>query len=143
MVHVLQPLDGTEWSKATGTELETGQNGLVLASPKLSYCPPQEPIYLRRRGYLFTQAEPMGADPEAQLRRDGRKLLEVLPTLSCPTQNTLVAADTGIPQKRTRDAVKWMLEKRLLEYVDNTQSGGPQKYLQARDTPACHSYGVQ
>ena len=143
MVHVLQPLDATEWHKATGIELEGGQNGLILARPKMSYCPPQEPIYLRRRGYLFEDVQPIASDPEAQLRRDARRLLEVLPTLTAPTQNTLVAADTGIPQQRTRVAVRWMLERGQLEYVDSKQKGGPQSYLRACETPICHSYGIQ
>ena len=26
-----------------------------MALPKLSYCPPQDPIFIRRKGYAFTQ----------------------------------------------------------------------------------------
>ncbi len=53
MVMVLQTMDAKEWLKEVGEVQEPGCSGLVLARAKLSYSPPQPPIYLRRRGYVF------------------------------------------------------------------------------------------
>ena len=55
MVFVMQLLDAAEWEQETGTRLAPGESGIVMALPKLSYCPPQESIFIRRKGYAFTQ----------------------------------------------------------------------------------------
>ena len=55
MVAVMQPLEANEWEQATGTRLATGESGIVMALPKLTFCPPQEPIFIRRKGYAFSQ----------------------------------------------------------------------------------------
>jgi RecA-family ATPase len=64
MVCVMQPLTAQEWAEATGGWLEDGESGLVMAMPKMSYCRAQEPVYLKRRGYLFEQVTP-AAQPSA------------------------------------------------------------------------------
>lgn len=66
MVHVLQSLSPDEFRTATGRTLDDGETGLILARPKLSYCPPQPPLYLVRRGYLFRAVEPDARDPGAE-----------------------------------------------------------------------------
>lgn len=53
MVHVLQNMDSAEWAKATGEPLKHGETGIVLARPKMSYCPPVGDLFIRRRGYMF------------------------------------------------------------------------------------------
>ena len=53
MVAVLNNLTASEWLQATGTSLGADESGLVMSLAKLSYCTPQEAIYIRRRGYLF------------------------------------------------------------------------------------------
>lgn len=53
MVAVLNTLTPSEWLQATGTSLGADESGLVMSLAKLSYCTPQEAIYIRRRGYLF------------------------------------------------------------------------------------------
>lgn len=53
MVAVMQPLTPGEWEQETGSKLMDGQSGIVLALPKLSYCAQQDPIFIRRAGYLF------------------------------------------------------------------------------------------
>jgi regulatory protein RepA len=54
MVAVMQPLEAAEWEHETCARLEPGESGIVMAIPKLSYCPPQDPIFIRRKGYAFT-----------------------------------------------------------------------------------------
>ena len=54
MVAVLQPLSPDEWLKARASPLMDGESGMVLALPKLSYCPPQPDTLIRRKGYLFS-----------------------------------------------------------------------------------------
>lgn len=76
MVTVIHSLDHSEWLKQTSSPLKEGESGLVMHLAKLSYCPPQAPIYIRRNGYLFTQENvtPRGTDEIRRLRID--KLLE-------------------------------------------------------------------
>ena len=129
MVHILQPLDAAAWRKATGLDLEPGDNGLILARPKMSYCPPQGDILLRRRGYLFEHVEGIDADPMGALRRDGDALIAIMRELDYPTQNTLETIDTGLGRNRTRAVVRYLLDTGLVESRKNPRSGGAQKYL--------------
>lgn len=69
MVAVMQPLAAKEWAKSTGTLLADGETGLVMAFPKLSYCKPQPPIFIRRKGFAFRmEATVAPQDPDAALR---------------------------------------------------------------------------
>lgn len=61
MVCVMQPLTPQEWADATGAYLSEGESGIVMAMPKMSYCRPQEPIYVKRYGYSFEQVRPLTA----------------------------------------------------------------------------------
>lgn len=56
MMAIMNPLTPDEWHKETGTQLAAGEDGIVMALPKLSYSPQQAPIFIRRKGYLFEQA---------------------------------------------------------------------------------------
>lgn len=53
MIAVLQPVAPDVWFKETGDALLDGESGMVMALPKLSYAPPQENVYIKRRGYSF------------------------------------------------------------------------------------------
>lgn len=66
MVRVLNPLSPAEWLQATGTTLARDESGLVMSLPKLSYCTPQEAIYIRRRGYLFESVTVNKRSPEQE-----------------------------------------------------------------------------
>lgn len=66
MVVVINPLTPAEWAIATGTTLLPDESGLVMAFPKLSYCQPQEPAYIRRRGYLFEAVTVSKRTPEQE-----------------------------------------------------------------------------
>lgn len=57
MVAVLQPLTQEEWHKETGDALEDGYNGLVMALPKMSYAAPPDPVFIKRKGWLFEHHE--------------------------------------------------------------------------------------
>ena len=66
MVAVLNPLDASEWAQATGQTLGNDSNGLVMALPKLSYCKPQEAIYIRRSSYHFEMQSVSKRTPEQE-----------------------------------------------------------------------------
>ena len=53
MVAVLNPVDAQEWNKVCDRPLRLGETGIVMTLPKLSYCVPQDPIYIRRNGFHF------------------------------------------------------------------------------------------
>lgn len=78
MVAVLQPLESGEWLKATGTALAPGESGLVMALPKLSYAPPQDAIYIRRRGYLFTHEIAVPQTPAQEGEARAQRLFDFL-----------------------------------------------------------------
>lgn len=132
MVHVLQSVSAADWHKATRTELEPGDNGLILARPKMSYCAPQDPIYIRRRGYRFDAVPTVQSDPLAALERDAQTLLHIINTTEEPTQNMLVAMDTGLSRDRTRTVVHHLVETGRAEYRESKSGrGGKRKYLVA------------
>ena len=66
MVVVINPLTAAEWVNATGTALLPEESGLVMAFPKLSYCQPQKPAYIRRRGYLLEAVTAVRRTPEQE-----------------------------------------------------------------------------
>ena len=78
MVAVLQPLDDAEWRKATSTTLIEGETGLVMALPKLSYARQQLPIYIKRKGYLFTHVEAQTVTPEDAAALREKRVLQFL-----------------------------------------------------------------
>jgi RecA-family ATPase len=78
MVVVIRPLNAAEWHKATGEPLVGIDTGLVMSLPKLSYVGPQEPIYIRRRGYLFTHVQPVKQDDEERSNAYAEKLLDFI-----------------------------------------------------------------
>lgn len=57
MVSVINQVTPSEWVLATGSALEIGASGIVMALPKLSYCRPQQPIYIKRMGYHFQHVQ--------------------------------------------------------------------------------------
>lgn len=69
MVCVMQPLTAQEWLDATGDTLLEGESGLVMALPKLSYCRPQDTVYVKRHGYTFTQVTPAGVPTQSEVNQ--------------------------------------------------------------------------
>ena len=70
MVCVMQPLTPQEWVDATGTWLDEGESGIVMAMPKMSYCRAQEPIYVKRHGYSFAQVMPLAQPSTTDVERE-------------------------------------------------------------------------
>lgn len=69
MVCVMQPLTAAEWAEVTGTHLNDGEYGLVMAMPKMSYCRGQDPVYIKRSGYLFEQVQIVAAPSVQETQR--------------------------------------------------------------------------
>lgn len=78
MVAVLNPADAEEWLKETGTTLHDGEDGIVMALPKLSYCAKQEAIFIRRKGYSFSMAARVALSPEDIRRGDAEKVFNFI-----------------------------------------------------------------
>lgn len=112
MVHVLQPMTADEWRTATGLALEPGETALLLARPKMSYCTPQEPLYIKRTGYTYEAFEPSDISPQAQLRQRGESLLTIIEAEIMqghyPTQRSLEAAETGMSRAALRSTIAWL-----------------------------------
>jgi RecA-family ATPase len=56
MMAIMNPLTPEEWQKETGTRLAHDEDGIVMALPKLSFSKPQDPIFIKRSGFLYEQA---------------------------------------------------------------------------------------
>ncbi|MGF6395045.1 AAA family ATPase [Pseudomonas plecoglossicida] len=78
MVVVINPLDAGEWLKATGSPLHDTEQGLVMALPKLSYNPRQEPVFIRRSGYSFEHVVPVIQTPVERTESNNRKVLDFI-----------------------------------------------------------------
>lgn len=78
MVSVMQPLDPKEWREATGSALEPGESGLVMALPKLSYAKSQAPIFIKRTGYRFSMASVIKRTPEQQADAIAEQVLQFI-----------------------------------------------------------------
>jgi len=78
MVAVLNPATPEEWLKETSTPLGDGEDGIVMALPKLSYCAKQEAILIRRKGYGFSMAARVSLSPEDLRRADANLLLNFI-----------------------------------------------------------------
>lgn len=78
MVVVMQPLEAQEWQRATGSYLADGEDGIVMALPKLSYAKKQDPIYIKRRGYRFDMVAVCRRSPEESARQAAQHVLEFI-----------------------------------------------------------------
>lgn len=78
MVLVLQDLSPADFKAATGQHLADGETGLILARPKLSYCPPQPPIYIKRKGFAFDHVAPLPSSRGAKLDAAADQLWQLL-----------------------------------------------------------------
>jgi phage/plasmid primase-like uncharacterized protein len=142
MVHVLQPLDAAAWRKSTGTDLEPGDSGLILARPKMSYTPPQGEILLRRSGYAFEKVESREADVMGDLRKDCEIVIAAVRGIEKPSRNALELMDLGLARQRLRDIVKHLIEEGIVEEREERKRGGLQKFLAViGDLPKRRGYG--
>lgn len=78
MMVVMQPLDAKEWLQKTGTRLDVGESGLVMALPKLSYAPPQNPVFIRRHGFYFSWEMESQTAPDQVAQINAQTVLEFI-----------------------------------------------------------------
>ncbi|MDU7588166.1 MAG: AAA family ATPase [Acidovorax sp.] len=142
MVHVLQRLDHEAWTEATGDELTDDDSGFVLARPKMTWCPPQPHIYLKRRGYLFERLDAVAATEGAGavIDRDAEKVYQFVRDEygrgKKYSQNDLLSMklmSTG----RLRAAVSRLkADNRLMdEKITTTGQGGARQFLRPMELP--------
>jgi RecA-family ATPase len=78
MVAVIQPIEAKDWLQETGTRLEVGESGLVMALPKLSYAAPQDPIFIRRYGFYFSIEHSSKATPTDVVQTNAQTVLDFI-----------------------------------------------------------------
>lgn len=135
MVHVMQPVAPVDWHKETGTELEPGETGLILARPKGSYTTPQGPIFIRRRGYRFDAVDRKQLDRSEQRQtiddQIWRILADELAAGRHHSANSLDALETGLKRADLRNGVARLMAADRVQ--DRPRPGaaahGARKYL--------------
>lgn len=142
MVHVLQSVPADEWRDATGEDLGPNETGLILARPKMSYCPPPGDILIRRNGYLFTRVEPVTTGKVIALQRSADLLFNLianeLKSGHLHTRNTLEAMKAcDLSRPKIRNAVDWLISTGRLEDRPRPNAGaqGAKKYLHPLASP--------
>lgn len=146
MVHVLQALSHTEWKEKTGLPLGDGEQGLVLARPKISYCPAKPDLYIRRAGYAFSAVA-----ERADRRRDLNAMIEQLVRLvaselgggSRHSGRSLVGlhGSTDMSRQQMRDALEAALIAGKIVELDlpeNERRGRRKTYLALPDNDTAH-----
>lgn len=142
MVVVLQPMEPDEWLKATGAALEPGESGLVMALPKLSYAPPQDAIYIRRRGYLFTHEIAVPQTPAQVGEERAQRLFEFLQSeFEAGRKFNMTAVstqteETGLSRDQIRAAI------RRLEAAGRIVRVGTQRSKDAHFMPVASADGT-
>lgn len=135
MVHVLQRLSPDEWTEKTGDVLGPDETGLVLSRPKMTWCPPQPDIYIKRTGYLFIQFAEIspedGGDQEANAVKIWQFLIEEYQKGIKYSGRTLEAKRIVVPQKAFRNAIKLLKDDgRIVEEQATTGGrGGARSFL--------------
>lgn len=78
MIVVLNPVTPTDWNKECGTPLANDEVGIKMSLPKLSYCAPQETVYIRRKGYRFDHESTIRRTPEQQAEAAANQLYQFI-----------------------------------------------------------------
>ncbi len=142
MVHVLQRMTPEKWTEATGDVLDSDDAAFVLARPKMTWCPPQPNIYVKRRGFTFTHHDHIGSEAGAAKVNNiaDDKVFAFLKAEWLAgkhyTQNTLQDAKV-LPQNATRQAVRRLLAAGRLIRVDSGSGGrgGAHHFLRLCEMP--------
>lgn len=141
MVHVLQRLDPADWTSATGDTLGPDDSGFVLARPKMTWCPPQPDIYIKRRGYGFERiaavdpTEGAGAITRQYADKVDQFLREEFAKGNKHTGRTLQALKM-MPRQAMRDAIeRLMTDGRIVSEAVTTGRGGARTFLRPVDRP--------
>jgi RecA-family ATPase len=142
MVHVLQRLSPEKWTEATGDVLEGDDSGFVFARPKMTWCPPQPRIYLKRHLYTFERydhiGETAGATRVNQIA-DDRVWLFLRDEFAKGIRHTQNSVEDSkvLPQKATRQAVQRLLKDGRVskDELGNGGRGGARHYLRPIELP--------
>ena len=78
MVTILANATRVNLQKPDGFELQPGESGFVMSRSKLSYCPPQPKIWVRRSGWKFDYFLETPRDGDAVRKMDAEKVVEFL-----------------------------------------------------------------
>ncbi len=149
MVHVLQSLTPDEWRDETGTELLTGESGLRLARPKMSYCAPVGDILIRRSGYHFRHVERVTTSKQAKLEAAANQIWQLLDFElgqgRFHSRNTIESLDTGLRRGEIRGALDWLLVSQRIESRDvpNAGKGGKRTYLHPIASPITNGEPIE
>ncbi|HLX30769.1 MAG TPA: AAA family ATPase [Casimicrobiaceae bacterium] len=129
MVSILHPLAGDEWAKAAGSPLLTGETGMLLARPKLSYRPPAPDLLISRKGYAFACVTRFEQSKAEQLEGSCAQILRAIEHDVAlgryPTKHSLEALGLGRTRAEVRDAVEMLLSRQQIEHVP--VPGNPQR----------------
>jgi len=142
MVHVLQSLTAAEWCQETGTELLPGEYGLRLARPKMSYCPPQGDILIRRVGYRFEHVHAVATSGAEKIACAANQIWDLLILELSQgryhSRNTLESLATGLKRGELRGALDWLQASGRIEEreVPNLSKGGKRTYLHPVASPS-------
>jgi RecA-family ATPase len=142
MVHVLQKLTSVEWRQATGEELADGETGLILARPKMSYCPPQGDILIRRTGFHFERVARAVDSKEKHIERHANQvwqlLVDEMKNGHRHSKKTLEEASVGsLKRNQVRAALSWLEKTGRIEERKRTDTGrgGARTYIHPIGSP--------
>lgn len=116
MVFVMNRPKPAEWAKQTGHSLEPGEIGLKVSLAKLSYCEPQEPLYVVRKGYGFRFVAPSSEGGGESERSDEMAVLNLIVEEAAKgiphSQKTLgdIRERVGLSRDRLRSVVHRLIE---------------------------------
>ena len=135
IIHILQPMNAKEWMERTGEPLAPNENAISLSRPKLSYCPPQDEIFIRRSGYRFEALERAPDDPTAKVKRDAATVYDFLLKQHIGgerlTQNALFASDLGLSKNRIKGAMARLFDRGevVSKKIDPPPTNGAREFL--------------
>lgn len=143
MVLVLQNLPPDEFESATGQRLVDGETGLILARPKMSYCPPPGDIHIRRTGYAFERIEPAPTSKTAKAEACADQvwllLTHELKEGRRHSKHTIEQADAGsLKRGEIRAALAWLEAAGRVELRDipGVIQRGKRQYLHPVASPS-------
>lgn len=142
MVLVLQNLPPDEFESATGQRLESGETGLILARPKMSYCVPPGDIHIRRTGYAFERVNSAPASKAAKTESQAEQvwllLSHELKEGRHHSKHTIEQADAGnLKRGEIRAALAWLEAAGRVELRDipGVIQRGKRQYLHPVGSP--------
>lgn len=142
--------DSAQWQKLTGRPLEDGDTGIVLARPKMSYAPPQESLFIVRRGYHFEAIAPQKVGGWAEIEAIANQVWQLLndevKNQRYHTRNTLesLCKSANLKRQDIRDSIRFLSASGRIEERDkpNAGKGGAHRYLHPIASPNKHGEAI-